>query len=208
MQQDSVPLGWLQGLDLSANFPDERHLATSQDRLPLMDFSKTSNNRVCEWMPGCYKRASLFSSCGIPVICYCVHYPPFVGQVADQVTECSHHDIFVLIGQASSKMDIIDFRRDEMRIAPRYSILVTPVLIQDRDGANEFREWQKMVDSAALGGCSSIALLDLYQRFQRCMDDGLPDANDLGVERRLLTSRPTHRGGRNRVYQFTESRIK
>ena len=48
MRQASVPLDWLQGLDLLANFPDGRPLTTSQALLPpLMGFFKTSNNRVC-----------------------------------------------------------------------------------------------------------------------------------------------------------------
>ena len=75
MQQAAVPLDWLQGLDLLTNLPDERPLTNSQALLHLMDFFKTSNNRVFEWRPGCYTTASLLASWGIPLICYGLNYP-------------------------------------------------------------------------------------------------------------------------------------
>lgn len=130
-----------------------------------------------------------------------LNYPHLQALVADQVTQYSHRDILVLIGQSSSQMEISDCRRDEIRIMPRYSILATPVWIQDRDGPNEFWDGRKLVDSSALGD----AVASQWWMYTRCFGDEwttvYPARNDLGgIERRLLTSRSTHSGGRNRVH--------
>ena len=103
-QQAAVTLDWLQGLDQLANFPDGPPLETFHSLLPLMGFFKTSNNRVCEWMPGYYTTASLLAIWDIPMICYGANYPNLQALVSDQVTEYAHHDIFVLIGHASCQM--------------------------------------------------------------------------------------------------------
>lgn len=48
-------------------------------------------------------------------------------------------------------MEINDFRMDAMRIMPRYSILVTPVWVHDRDAPTEFWDGRKLADSSTLG---------------------------------------------------------
>ena len=151
MQQAGVPLDWLHVLGEQASFPNERPLTTFEALLPLLNFPQTTRDHVCEWRPGCYDTASLLASWGVPMICYGVTHPHPQALVADQVTEYRFRDIFVLIGQASIQMEINDFKADEMRIAPRYSILATPVRIQDREEPNEYRGGQKLVGSASLG---------------------------------------------------------
>ena len=66
-----------------------------------------------------------------------------------------------------------------MRIMPRYSILVTEVWVQDRDGPNEFWEGGKLVDSESLGDVVA-AQWRMYTR--GFSDDWLtdrPEQNDL-----------------------------
>ena len=60
-------------------------------------------------------------------------------------------DIFLLIGQASSQIEIGDLKRDVEYLGPRYTIVITPEWVQDLDPTENFWSCQTLVDSATLG---------------------------------------------------------
>ena len=70
-----------------------------------------------------------------------------------------------------------------MHIAHRYSILVTPVRVQDREEPNEFWEGRKLADSAALGDVASSQ----WWMYTRGFDEERPTVytseNDLRVSK-------------------------
>ena len=60
-------------------------------------------------------------------------------------------DISLLIGQASSKAEINDLRRDVELLYPRYTITITLEWVQDSHPSNDYWSCRTLADSAILG---------------------------------------------------------
>ena len=118
---------------------------------PMCGFYKTGRHRVCEWRPGCYTTAGIWSDWGLPATCYGAMRPHIQQMLVPQVMMHQRGDIFLLIGQASSQAEINDMERDAELFGPRYTIMITPEWIQDLHPANDYWSCQTLVDSATLG---------------------------------------------------------
>ena len=181
MQQAGVPLDWLQGLGELGNLHNENSMSTFEALWHNLEFFKTLRNHVCEWGPGFYTTAGVLSSCGIPTLCYGVVNPRLHELVAGQVREYRFQDISVLIGYASSRMEINDFKADELHIGPRYAILVTPAWVQDRNAPEGYWKGQKLVDSSALGDVVAAQWWMYSKGFNEEWLAAQPSVCDLGV---------------------------
>ena len=106
---------------------------------------------VCEWRPGCYTTSGVLSDWGIPATCYGVMRTHIQNLLAPHVSMYRRGDIFLLIGQASTPLEIDDFKRDSIHLHPRYLIMITPEWVQDLSIVDEFATCQTSVDSATLG---------------------------------------------------------
>ena len=56
-----------------------------------------------------------------------------------------------MIGHANSQRKIDDFKRDAVRLQPRYAALITPLRAQDESGHDEIWTFQRLIDSASYG---------------------------------------------------------
>ena len=131
MGQIQVPVEWLRDTDLVGNESDAS-VRVAAIRGNMVGFLRDSHNKVCEWRPGRYATASLLWDWGSPCRAYGITHPIIHPRVEFHAKQRgARGDIFCLIGCAYSQLEIDDFKRDACSIMPRYSILITPVWVQD-----------------------------------------------------------------------------
>ena len=153
MEQIQVPVERLRDTDLVGHEQDASVRAAAF-RGNMMGFLRDPRNKVCEWRPGCYAAASFLWDWGAPCWAYGINRPIIHSRVEFHVGHRGPRgDIFCLIGCAYPQLGIGDFKRDACFIMPMYSILITPVWVQDlaRSIGNGFWTSRKLDDSASLG---------------------------------------------------------
>ena len=71
--------------------------------------------------------------------------------LALKVSAYQRGDIFTLIGQSVTQLEIDDLARDSRHLSPRYTIMITPEWVQGLNTVGEFLTCQTLVASATLG---------------------------------------------------------
>ena len=155
MTQVGVTAEWMHALnDTIDDLGDPRFITQIRGR--MVGFLRDSNNKVCEWRPGCYTTAAILWNWGSPCWAYGILRPTIQSLVDFHVQErATRDDIFGLIGCAYSQLEIDDFKRDVRHIVPRYAILITPSWAHDLRQPGNFWTCQRLLDSAGLGGVCS-----------------------------------------------------
>ena len=106
--------------------------------------------------PSSYTTAGVLADWGIPAVGYGATRPGVHELAGSHVAIHTRGNIFMLVAQASSQIEIDDSKRDAARLPPRYAALVTPYWAHGRTDFDEARARRRMDGSASYGDiCAS-----------------------------------------------------
>ena len=116
----------------------------------MYDYYRTGHHLVCAWRPGRYTTSGVLSEWGYRQTSMSLSNRKYTKWLHPKFQlMCQGH--FLLIGQATTSLEIDDLRHDTLQLGPIHAIMITPEWVQSLNQADEFRTGQTIVVSGAIG---------------------------------------------------------